>query len=247
MGYWLGYEDKGNRLADVPANVPIVSLAFGLTGTDSTFSDAFLTSKHSKQDILDGIKVLKRRGQKVTISINGDNKAFPYGWQGLDPVVFAKNVKAFVDEYDLDGVDFDNEDPMYSPEAKTDGNFIQVIQEVRKALGPEAIMTSAVYMGQTRDLYLNWVLNDLTCVFTMAYWNDVAGSVALMDEYASLVTAEKVGVGVAMPGAANPGQNTDEAIIHQLAKLPKKAGIMLWHLNSPDAQKWCDLISSNLV
>lgn len=248
MGYWLGYEGRGNKLSEVPANVPVVALAFVLTAPGHTLTTEFLTKEHSEQEIRDGVKKLKARGQRVVMSINGrdDWPGHEFGWLNLDPQLFAKNVKEIViDDWGIDGIDLDNEAD-YTPEPKADGNFVQVIQELRKALGPDALITLPVYMGQRRDLYLNFVMNDVSAVYTMAYWNNLKDQKSMLDEYRSLVGKGKAGIGVAMKGAANPNLETDFGIITELAQIPEKAGMMLWHLNSPDAQKWCDAISREL-
>ena len=142
----------------------------------------FLTKAHSEQEIRDGVRTLKARGQKVVMSINGrdDWEGHEYGWENLDPPLFAANVKKIViDDWGLDGIDLDNEAD-YTPEAKPDGNFVQVIQELRKALGPDALITLPVYMGQERDLYLNFVMKEVTAIYTMAYWNKLDGQKSLL-------------------------------------------------------------------
>jgi len=248
MGYWLGYEPTGNKLSEVPANVPVVALAFVLTAPGHTLTMDSLTKAHSEQEIREGVRTLKARGQKVVMSINGrdDWAGHEFGWQNLDPPLFAANVrKIVIDDWGIDGIDLDNEAD-YTPDAKADGNFIQVIQELRKALGPDALITLPVFMGQERDLYLNYVMKEVSSVYTMAYWNRLDGQKSLLEEYRSLVGKEKAGIGVAMKGAANPGQETDFSIVPDLAQIPDKAGMMLWHLNSPDAQTWCDSITKHL-
>lgn len=247
MGYWLGYEAAGHKLAEVPENVPIVALAFALTAPGYTLTMDFLTKAHSEKEIRQGVDVLKKRGQKVLMSINGrdDWEGHKYGWQNLDAQLFAANVKKIViDDWGLDGIDLDNEAD-YIPDATADGNYIQVIKELRNALGPDALITTPVYMGQNRDMYLNFLIHDINAVFTMAYWNGLDDQKALLDVYKTLVM-EKAGIGVAMKGAANEGQETDFGIVAELAKIPDKVGMMLWNLNSPDAQKWCDEIVRNM-
>lgn len=160
--------------------------------------------------------------------------------------LFAANVKEIViDDGGIDGIDLDNEAD-YTPDAKADGNFVQVIQELRKALGPDALITLPVYMDQERDLYLNFVMKEVTAVYTMAYWNGLDGQKSLLEDYRSLVGKDKAGIGVAMKGAANENQETDFGIVPNPSQIPDKAGMMLWNLNSPDAQKWCDAITKNL-
>lgn len=248
LGYWLGYEPNGNTLADVPKNIDVVALAFGLTAPNNTLSMHFLTQAHSEAEIREGVKVLQARGQKVIMSINGDPnlKGHEFGWQGLDPVAFAASVrKTVIDDWGLDGIDLDNE-AEYTPDATPDGNFIQVIKHIRAAIGPTPLITTCAYMGQSRDMYLNFVMNELNAVYTMAYWNRYDDQIRLMQEYAALVGPAKIGMGVAMEGAANPGQQSSLDDVPRLAAVPGKAGMMLWHLNSPLAQTWCDAIAGSM-
>jgi len=80
---------------------------------------------------------------KVSISVGG------WGWDAqfeelaADPAsrsAFVQNLKAFVDEYGLDGVDMDWE---YPDQGQSSQNFLALIQELRSAM-PEKLLTTAV-------------------------------------------------------------------------------------------------------
>ena len=246
LAYWLGYVAGGNDLEQTPTSVGTVALAFGVTAPGNTITTDFLTSKHSKSEILEGARFLQGRGQKVVMSISGNPNwpNHPYGWENLAPETFAQNAKkTIVDEWGLDGIDLDNEAP-YSPKPAADGNFVQVIEALRNAFGPDKTISLPVYLGASRDAYLSFVKNEIDYVYTMAYWGDYDSQISLLHEYQGLVGNDKVGIGVAE--AANPGQNTPFEIVPKLAQYTPKAGMMLWTLNSTDAAKWCRAIGDNL-
>jgi hypothetical protein len=253
MAYWLGYQTGGPPLEHTPASVGIVALAFAVT-TPSPDGDSltldFLTKRHSAAEIRAGAKALQARGVKVVMSVSGNPKwpGHPTGWANLNPKVFAANAKKIVvDDWGLDGIDLDNEEFSLTPGQ----DFVDVIAELRKAFGPNALVTIPVFNGLPRDAYLSKAAPNLSFVSTMAYWNDFDDQVALFEQYAALVGPEKVAIGVA--NAANPGQDTPFAAVPKLAAWDpagsKKAGMMLWCLNSPppdETAQWCAAIANNL-
>ena len=242
IGYWLGYVAEGKKLSDIPSTVNIIALAFGVITEGNTLTLDFLTSKHSKEEILQGITFLKNRGQKVIMSINGNPHYQDGGWNYLDAIQFARNIKRIIDEWSLDGIDLDNENTEELPNE----NFVQTIKQLRNCLGSEAIISLPVYMGSSRDSFLSQVKDEISFVSTMAYWNNYEKQIELYNVYATLVGPTKVAIGVAE--AANPGQNTDFKIVGKLAQYNKniKYGMMLWHLNSTKANKWVNEIKSNM-
>lgn len=255
MGYWLGYAQGGAPLEATPASVSIVALAFAVTspGPDGdTIALEFLTSQHSAEEIRAGAKALQARGVKVLMAINGKPNWAGHagGWDNLDPEAFAANVKAIVvDQWGLDGVDLDNEAGNVIPGE----SFVQVVKALRRALGPEALVTLPVYMGPQRDAYLSQVKDDISFVSTMGYWSSFDIQIMRFNRYAALVGPEKVAIGVA--DHANPGQNTRFPIVARLAawnpEPASKAGMMLWNLNQIDAEQdttreWCAAIGENL-
>lgn len=253
LAYWLGYQEGGPLLEATPKSVEVVALAFAVTSPSAagdTITLDFLTSKHSEAEIRAGATALQARGTKVVMSINGKPNwpGHQGGWANLDAKAFARNVKAIViDDWGLDGVDLDNEDPSLTPGA----DFVAVVKELRAALGPTPLLTLPVYLGTSRDAYLSQVKGVISFVSTMAYWNDLDGQIALFKQYAALVGPQKVAIGVA--DAANPGQNTPFAAVAPLAgwdpKPASKAGMMLWNLNAPppaETATWCAAIAGKL-
>lgn len=252
LAYWLGYVEGGPPLEETPPEVGIVALAFAVTAPspqgDSITLD-FLTSKHSEAEMRAGAKALQARGVKVIMSINGTDswEGHPDGWGNLNAEEFAANVKRIVvDDWGLDGVDLDQEGA-----APPGDDFVAVIKALRAALGPDALITTPVFIGPWRDAYLPQVKDDLSMVMTMAYWNDFEGAKYLFEQYAALVGPEKMAIGVA--NSANPGQNTPIEAVPQIAAWnpdgASKAGVMLWNLNQPpkeETARWCGMIGDAL-
>lgn len=249
--YWLGYvndEDNSLRLTDIPPEVNIINLAFAVTcpspstPSQDTITLDFLTSKHSKDEILAGIKFLQSRGQKVCMSIDGNPNwpGHPGGWTNLNPQEFALNVKRIaIDEWGCDGIDLDNE-----ADEVPGQNFVDMIKELRREIGEDKIISLPVYMGTGRDAFLSLVKDDISFVCTMAYWNGLQEQIYLCSEYSELVGDDKVFIGVA--NAANPGQDTDFSILPELAKYSLKGGMMLWQGNFKSAGEWVEAIEKNL-
>lgn len=232
FAYWEGFTaigpapDAAPSLRLTPACVDIVALAFALPSPGSGISTTFLTSKNSQASILADACVLRARGQKVIISING-NPAMP--WSELDPVRFAQSVKALAEAWNLDGIDLDNEEPGEIPGAR----FVAVIKAIRAAMGPDFIISYPAFLP-FRDAFLAQVKDDLTLVCTMAYWNDFDYAVNLFQTYADWVGPEKVCIGV-KPGQNGSDQSTPVAAVPKLAAYQppgaRKGGVMLYSLS----------------
>jgi chitinase len=253
MAYWLGYQAGGPGLDATPEQVGVVALAFAETTpgpNGDTITLDFLTRRHSAADIRAGAKVLQARGVKVVMSINGnpDWPGHPGGWGNLNPEVFAANVKAIViDEWGLDGIDLDDDDGSVTPGQ----NFVDVISMLRKAIGPDALLTLPVYLGPKRDAFLARAKADISFVSTMAYWHDFDDQVELFNQYADLVGPEKVAIGVADVGSSR--KKTPVPAVPRLAAWnpngARKAGMMLWNLNEPppdETAEWCAAIGDHL-
>src|SRR5574339_1592 len=112
---------------------------------------AFLTPKaHGTfNPIANGCKLRKivetahKHDVQVCISVGGWGWDAQFEEMAADPrlrKVFVQNLTAFVDEYQLDGVDMDWEYPDPGPSAE---NFVALIQELRAAM-PDRLLTTAV-------------------------------------------------------------------------------------------------------
>lgn len=246
FAYWQGYtksSEAPRSLEETPDGVDVVALAFGVIDKDdpNTITTGFLTSKWTESEIKAGISFLKGQGKKVLISLNGQPDLPNGGWPALDPTTFANNTKAFLTEWNLDGIDLDNEDNYHPGDA-----FANVIKALRTTLGSDAIISMPVYRGTDRDAFLSQVRDEIDYVWTMAYWNDFPGQKALLNAYQGLVGDDKAGMGVGIPGMTNPGQSTPWDAVAEMSAYTPQAGVMIWALNSSETLKWYDEIASNI-
>ncbi|HEU4746247.1 MAG TPA: glycosyl hydrolase family 18 protein [Anaerolineales bacterium] len=147
-------------LSPTPPARPFIILAYA---TDGIFADiipydklthinySFLTPKADGtfNPIINGWKLKQivrdahAHDVKVSISVGG------WGWDAqfeelaaapATRTTFVRNLKAFVDEYGLDGVDMDWE---YPDQGQSSQNFFALIEELRLAM-PDKLLTAAV-------------------------------------------------------------------------------------------------------
>jgi chitinase len=260
MAYWQGFTPSGAgpqdspTLEQTPEFVDIIALAFGVILPQNSITTDFLTSKNSKQSILDGTRFLQARGQKVVMSINGNPK---YSWDKLEPKPFAKAVKDIViDEWGLDGVDLDNEYDEDNPE-KPGLAFAAVTHAIRETIGAEKLITYPAYMPDRDNSYLQAAKDDLDFISTMAYWNGSTSQIKMYEGYASIMGYGKVAIGV-KPGYQGSDQSTPIDAVPALCKYePKKdsrkRGMMLYSLtiDVPQYTKlpkfaWTNMVQENL-
>lgn len=246
-GYWLGYVPSkdvkqptgdglglGQIAADAPVNV--VKIAFyNLYPSNMTSTCFGMSNGHDWVYTQAGIQALQKRGIKVLASIMGTPHP-SVEWNDIpDPHAFAANAKSlFIDTLGCDGIDIDNESP-----GDPDEHFEAVVTALREELGPKgsdkALLTYVTYMPD-RDLpWMKKVGASFDWVSTMAYWLDTAGQKELWQEYATLLGAENVLVGVA---AGNDSQSTSLRTVAEIAAWEtqrgtgKTGGMMLWNMSS---------------
>lgn len=85
---------------------------------------------------------------QVLISVGGGGWDKEFETVAADPALrsaFVQNLKAFVDEYQLDGADIDWEYPDAGESAQ---NFLALIQELRSAMPDEVLTTAVVSQGE---------------------------------------------------------------------------------------------------
>lgn len=116
-GYWQDFTNGATplTLADVPASYNLVAVAFGnATGTpgqvgfslDSGLSGAL--GGYTQQQFIGDIQTLHARGQKVILSVGGQNGAISVA-DAASASEFASSVFALMQQYGFDGVDIDLE------------------------------------------------------------------------------------------------------------------------------------------
>ncbi len=123
-----------------------INYSFLLPNADGTFKNLLNPWKLKKI-----VTQAHENGVKVLISVGG------WGWDaefetiGADPALraaFVQNLKAFVDEYNLDGADIDWEYPDAGQSAQ---NFLALIRETRAAIPQKLITTAVVAYGSTSE------------------------------------------------------------------------------------------------
>jgi chitinase len=171
MGYWQDFTNGATplTLADVPTSYNLVAVAFGdsdSTPGQVTFSvDSGLSSAlggYTQQQFTDDIQTLQARGQKVILSVGGQD-----GTISVDDAAsasnFASSVYSIIQEYGFNGVDIDLEngvDPTYMASA---------LEQLESDVGSSLIITLApqtVDTQSTGDDYFQLAL-DIQPILTM--------------------------------------------------------------------------------
>ncbi|HVF98262.1 MAG TPA: glycosyl hydrolase family 18 protein [Chloroflexia bacterium] len=258
LAYWQGYTPSGTgpqdspTLEQTPEFVDIIALAFAGPLPGSSITTEFLTSQNTKESILAGARFLQARGQKVVMSLI-DNQACP--WTQVDPQRFAASVKSIViDEWGLDGVDLDNENPDQTPGQA----FADVVHAIRQAIGTDKTISYPAYQPDRDQSFLVAAKQDLDFVSTMAYWLDADGQIALYEQYATMVGDDKVLIGVRSGYAGDGRQSTPIEAVPTICQYEPsgghKGGVMLWNLTLDIPQytqlpkfAWSNMIEQNLL
>jgi chitinase len=153
MGYWQDFTNGATplTLADVPTSYNLVAVAFGDSDAvpgQVTFSiDSGLASAlggYTQQQFIDDIQTLQARGQKVILSVGGQN-----GTISVDDAVsasnFASSVYSIIQQYGFNGVDIDLEngvDPTYMASA---------LEQLESDVGSSLIITLAPQTVDTQS------------------------------------------------------------------------------------------------
>lgn len=226
-GYWQDYactEDTPCSAAQAPKGVDIVSLAFGVFDADdsSKINAGLLTKQSSKQQVKADIATLKARGVKVLVSLTGHPKLNNGGWSDINPIVFANNTKALLEEWDLDGIDLDNENHYALGK-----QFSVVIKTLRAVLGADAIISMPDYMGASYTGLLKGLQNQLSYVWTTSTWDDLSGQRQLLQRYKKPVSINKQNVEAL--ARRKPGQYKPHSAMSSIPANTQQTDAMLWH------------------
>ncbi len=171
MGYWQDFTNGATplTLAEVPTSYNLVAVAFGdsdSTPGQVTFSiDSGLASAlggYTQQQFIDDIQTLQARGQKVILSVGGQNGTITVD-DAASASNFASSVYSLIQEYGFNGVDIDLEngvDPTYMASA---------LEQLESDTGSSLIITLApqtVDTQSTGDDYFQLAL-DIQPILTM--------------------------------------------------------------------------------
>jgi chitinase len=151
MGYWQDFTNGATplTLAGVPASYNLVAVAFGAatsTPGQVDFSlDPGLSAAlggYPQQQFISDIQTLHARGQKVILSVGGQNGTISVA-DSASATEFASSVFALMQQYGFDGVDIDLENSV-------NPTFMaQALQQLSADAGPGLIVTLA---PQTIDM-----------------------------------------------------------------------------------------------
>jgi chitinase len=171
MGYWQDFTNGAEALtlAAVPTSYNLVAVAFGdsdSTAGQVTFSlDSGLSSAlggYTQQQFINDVATLKSRGQKVILSVGGQNGTIEVD-SAASASAFASSVYSIIQQYGFNGVDIDLENgvnPTYMASA---------LEQLESDVGSSLIITLApqtVDTQSTGDDYFALAL-DIKSILTM--------------------------------------------------------------------------------
>lgn len=139
--YWIGQEPTGPgqspELNTMPSYVDVIPLAF-VTIKEQQLDFAFLTQHNSASVIKGWVKEVRAKGSKVLLSIIGQELD-----SIADPAAFAKQIQEAMQEWEVDGIDFDYE----PPNVHRLDNYVAVVQQARELLGNDVLLTMPIYQA----------------------------------------------------------------------------------------------------
>jgi chitinase len=171
MGYWQDFTNGATplTLADVPSSYNLVAVAFGTATTTPgqvAFSlDPTLASDlggYTQQQFISDIQTMHARGQKVILSVGGQNGAISVD-DAASASNFASSVYSLIQQYGFDGVDIDLEngvEPAF---------MAQALEQLETDVGSSLIITLAPQTVDTQsagDDYFALAL-DIKSILTM--------------------------------------------------------------------------------
>jgi chitinase len=270
MGYWQDFTNGAMplSLAAVPTSYNLIAVAFGnSTGTPGqvTFSvDSGLAAAlggYTQAQFISDIKTLHARGQKVILSVGGQNGTVSVS-DAASASEFASSVSSIISQYGFDGVDIDLENGV------NPAFMASALEQLSSDVGPGLIITLAPQTVDTQssgDDYFQLALNIksiLTMINTQYYnsgtMNGCDGNVyaeatenfmtaLACTELQGGLAASQVGLGLpASPSAAGSGYTSPSVVNSALdclaartncgsfvpqAAAPGLRGVMTWSIN----------------
>ena len=270
MGYWQDFTNGAMplSLAAVPSSYNLIAVAFGnatATAGQVTFSvDSGLSAAlggYTQAQFIADIKTLHARGQKVILSVGGQNGSISVS-DAASAAEFASSVSSIISQYGFDGVDIDLENgvnPTFMASA---------LEQLSSDVGPGLIITLAPQTVDTQSAgndYFQLALNIkaiLTMINTQYYnsgtMNGCDGNVyaeatenfmtaLACTELQGGLSASQVGLGLpASPSAAGSGYTSPSVVNSALdclaartncgsfvpqAASPGLRGVMTWSIN----------------
>jgi chitinase len=274
-GYWQNFYNgaRALKLADVPTTYDIVAVAFAdATGTPGQVSftlDSGLSGQlggYTDAQFKADIRTLQNRGQKVIISVGGQNGTISVS-DSTSATNFANSVKSLITNYGFNGVDIDLENGVNST------YMGQALRSIYAGGGTVITMApQTIDMQSTGMEYFKLALNikDILTIVNMQYYN--SGSMLGCDQQVysqstvnfltalaciqlqNGLRADQVGLGLpASPSGAGGGYQSPSNVNNALDCLargtncgtfkpsttwPSIRGAMTWSINWDASNNW---------
>lgn len=157
VGYWHSFDNKIStviKLRNVPCYYNVVNISFleGTSPSDPTVVFRLDTAIENETELINDIKILKARGQKVMASIGGANGAISLPDDNAK-TKFVNSLIAIIDKFGLEGLDIDIEggaivlgggDNNYkSPTTPVIKNLISAMQTIKSKYGSNFWLSAA--------------------------------------------------------------------------------------------------------
>ena len=267
-GYWHNFNNGAQvlRISEVPSAYNIICVSFAdATATQGAVEFNLDTSLgFTEAQFIADIKTAQARGQKVIISVGGQNGTISVT-NSTSASNFANSLNALFSEYGFDGVDIDLENGV---------NAVYMEQALR-SIPPGSIITMApqtIDMQSTGREYFKLALaiKDILTVCNMQYYNSGTmagydgniyglGDVDFLTALAAIqlengLRPDQVGLGLpAFPSGAGSGYISPSMIIDALDCLttgkvvgdfqpprtyPTFRGVMTWSINWDASSGW---------
>jgi chitinase len=124
-----------------------INYAFLIPNSDGTFA-----SINNAWKLKQIVEIAHKHNVQVSIAVGGWGWDAQFEEMAATPETrsaFVQNLKAFIDEYQLDGADIDWEYPDPGPSSQ---NFLALIQELRTAMPDKLLTTAVVSHGDSNGL-----------------------------------------------------------------------------------------------
>ena len=219
VGYFCPYRDFGQSgmpdLKKIDSHYSHMILAFFCLIKNSQIGTGFITRNVIVQQLQNDIKYLQSEYQMKMVGSMISTPDFP--WTACDDDIFLENLKKFVDDWGLQGLDWDCDGSDYRDK------YPELIPKVRKAF-PDLFLSVVVYQYGSDVPMLKVIKDDIDALYTMGYSNDLDTIISDMKFYAETVDKSKVYGGIKI-GLTSP------EVVKELAEFSKEngyGGVMIW-------------------
>jgi hypothetical protein len=232
--YWESWNSADSISAIVNMHVDIINVAFANFATTGTHTYAIAGVECTPAALAQLVTLAHSAGKKVKIAVGGATYPLSFQLQTTqDAIGMAQAIALYVQQNNLDGVDFDIED--YPAPALQ----VALLQNTRQLLGNNALISYTPKSPAATTFPYDQVIHDghqyVDAILIMAY--DYAPGYSYQQDAQALIAmgvpASKISIGL-MPGLDDVGVTTTLAYITTAAQYIKQnglKGIMFWDLN----------------